>query len=243
MTPTAVTPAARKQARPPGGAGTKRPSSPHPSTPRPAHRAARGSTIAPHAPRRVSGPARSAAAPTRPARAPRPASRPAVAPRRKARSTRTPRRTTPSLPLRTQALAFARTLPDHRLLDRLVRGRLWIPLLGVLLIGIVASQVAILKLNASLGHGVVRAAQLQSQDERLASVVSQLSDVQRVEASAARTGLSMPAAYTPVFLSGGRGELRRALSNIHRPDPTAFEARTAAQATHRAAEVQSSTGR
>jgi hypothetical protein len=33
-------------------------------------------------------------------------------------------------------------LPDHRLVDRLVRGRVWIPLIGFLLIGIVAMQVS-----------------------------------------------------------------------------------------------------
>ncbi|HLI61658.1 MAG TPA: hypothetical protein VKV21_18530 [Solirubrobacteraceae bacterium] len=241
MTPAAVTPAARTKrgegsgtprpgsprsstARPSAPAPrTKRPSSPHPSTPRPAHRAPRGKAAAPSAPRRVSGPVRTARVPQRPAR--------------------TGPRGGPSLPRRVRALAFARTLPDHRLLDRLVRGRLWIPVLGVLLIGIVASQVAILKLNASLGHGVVRAAQLQAEDQRLAAEVSELSDVQRVESSAARMGLSMPAAYTPVFLSGGRGELRRALANIHRPDAASFEARAAALATHRAAEVQTSSGR
>lgn len=229
MTPTAVTPAARTKRA--GGSGTKRPSSPHPSTPRPGHRAPRASVAAPSSPRRVSGPAR-------------PASRTAAPkPARPAPTARTSRRSAPTPPLRTRALAFARTLPDHRLLDRLIRGRLWIPLLGVLLIGIVASQVAILKLNASLGHAVVRAAQLQAQDQRLASVDSQLSDVQRVESSAARMGLSMPAAYTPVFLSAGRGELGRALSNIQRPDPAAFEARAAALAAHRATEVQTSSGR
>ncbi len=159
-----------------------------------------------------------------------------------ARTARPRRKPAPSLPLSARALAFARTLPDHRLLDRLVRGRLWIPLLGLLLIGIVASQVEILKLNASLGHGVVRAAQLQSQDERLASAVSQLSDTQHIEAQAAHMGMAMPAAYTPVFLSGGRGELRRALANIHRPDAAVFESRAAALAAQRAAAVQSSTG-
>lgn len=232
MTPTAVTPAARTKRS--GGSGTKRPSSPHPSAPRPAHRAPRGKA-APSAPRRVSGPARPAPAPARPAPA-----RTAPAP---ARPARTRRRSGSSVPLQARALAFTRSLPDHRLLDRLIRGRLWIPVLGILLIGIVASQVAILKLNASLGHGVVRAAQLEAQDQRLASVVSQLSDVQRVESSAAHMGLAMPAAYTPVFLSGGRDELRRALANIHRPDPATFEARAAALAVHRAAEVQSSSGR
>jgi hypothetical protein len=236
MTPTAVTPAARTKRS--GGSGTKRPSSPHPSTPRPAHRGARASATAPSAPRRVSGPARPAAARTAtPARTAAPTR--TATPARTARPRRKP---APSLPLSTRALAFARTLPDHRLLDRLVRGRLWIPLLGLLLIGIVASQVEILKLNASLGHGVVRAAQLQSQDERLASAVSQLSDTQHIEAQAAHMGMAMPAAYTPVFLSGGRGELRRALANIHRPDPAAFQSRAAALAAQRAAAVQSSTG-
>ncbi|HET9125333.1 MAG TPA: hypothetical protein VFN65_10650 [Solirubrobacteraceae bacterium] len=112
----------------------------------------------------------------------------------------------------------------------------------MLLIGIVASQVEILKLNASLGQGVVRAAALQSQNERLANSVSQLSDVQRIEQRAAHMGLSMPAAYLPVFLSGGRGELRQALANIHKPDPAAFEARVAALAAHRATLVQTSSG-
>jgi hypothetical protein len=227
MTPTAVTPAARTKRS--GGSATTRQSSPHPSTPRPGHRPPRSRSAAPSAPRRVSGPARPAPRTPTVAPAPRPA--------------RTHRRAATSLPLHARALTFARTLPDHRLLDRLVRGRLWIPVLGVLLIGIVASQVAILKLNASLGHGVVRAAQLQAQDQRLAAVVSELSDVQRVESSAARMGLAMPAAYTPVFLSGGRDELRRALANIRRPDPAAFEARAAALAAHRAAAVQSSSGR
>jgi hypothetical protein len=238
MTPTAVTPAARKRTRPSGDSGSKRPSSPHPSTPRPAHRAPRAGATAPSAPRRVSGPAR----PTRTTReAPRP-TRTAAPKRRAARATATRRQSAPSLPLRARALAFARSLPDHSLLDRLIRSRIWIPLLGVLLVGIVASQVEILKLNASLGHGVVRAAQLQSEDQRLADTVSQMSDVQRIESKAAQMGLSMPAAYTPVFLPGGHGDLRRALANIHRPDPTAFEARAGALATHRAAEVQSSSG-
>jgi hypothetical protein len=235
MTPTAVTPAARKRARPSGASDSKRPSSPHPSTPRPAHRTPRAGATAPTTPRRVSGPARpSRSAPTTP--------RTAAPKRRAARAATARQRSAPGLPLQARALAFARSLPDHSLLDRLIRSRIWIPLLGVLLVGIVASQVEILKLNASLGHGVVRAAQLQSEDQRLANAVSQMSDVQRIESKAAQMGLSMPAAYTPVFLPGGRGDLRRALANIHKPDPAAFEARAGALATHRAAEVQSSSG-
>jgi hypothetical protein len=245
MTPTAVTPAARTKRN--GGSGSKRPSSPHPSTPRPAHRTPRASASAPTAPRRVSGPAR----PSTPARTAQrtsqrtsPRTTPRTTPRTAApkRAARARRQSTPRLPLSARALAFARSLPDHSLLDRLIRSRIWIPLLGVLLVGIVASQVEILKLNASLGHGVVRAAQLQSQDQRLANAVSQMSDVQRIEAKAAQMGMSMPAAYLPNFLPGGSGDLRRAMANIHKPDPAAFEARVAALAAHRATEVQTSSG-
>lgn len=278
MTPTAVTPAARSKRSDgsanqategargesparvkDGAAGAKRPSSPHSSTPRSAHRTARSGAGAPSAPRRVSGPARPSSterpssttrpsstarssAPPRPKRRSRTTPRTAVSEGRTARAPRARRQSVPRQSLRVRGLAFARSLPDHSLLDRLIRSRIWIPLLGVLLVGIVASQVEILKLNASLGHNVVRAAQLQSEDQRLANAVSQMSDVQRIESRAAHMGLSMPAAYTPVFLSGGRGELRRALSDIHKPDPAAFEARAAALAAHRAALVQSSSG-
>src|SRR5205085_660663 len=104
---------------------------------------------APRAPRRVSGPLRGRIA------APRDQSRTA-APRPKTRTTaprpqtRTATRRAPSLGAR--AVAFVRALPDHGLIDRLVRGRAWIPVLGVMLAGIVAMQVAVLKLGAGVGR-------------------------------------------------------------------------------------------
>src|SRR5205814_889510 len=47
-----------------------------------------------------------------------------------------------------RALAWLRTLPDHTIVDRLTRGRLWIGLIACLLLGLVGMQVALLKLNA-----------------------------------------------------------------------------------------------
>jgi hypothetical protein len=131
-------------------------------------------------------------------------------------------------------------MPDRALLDRIVRGRLWIPLLGVLLVGIVAMQVEVLKLNARIGHAMVRTAQLQSQDQRLRDAVSQLSDDQRIMAGAAEMGMSMPLPSTPKFLPGGQGaDLTRAVANIHSPDPTGFAARTSAAAALAAASTTS----
>src|SRR5262249_39702237 len=64
---------------------------------------------APKAPRRVSGPVRGRLAD---AIAPKPAP---------ARTRRT------TAPVGVRAAAFVRALPDHPLLDRLIRGRIWIP--------------------------------------------------------------------------------------------------------------------
>ena len=132
--------------------------------------------------------------------------------------------------------AFIRTLPDRALLDRIVRGRLWIPLLGVLLAGIVAMQVEVLKLNAGTGHQMILAAQLQSQNQRLRDAVSQLEDPNRLMTDAAQMGMSMPAPSTPKFVpEGSSSDLARALSNIHPPDPAAFAARTSDAAAAAAA--------
>ncbi len=84
-------------------------------------------------------------------------------------------------------------LVDHSLLDRLIRGRAWIGLIGFALIGIVAMQVTLLKLNAGIGRSVQRVTVLQRQSSALAAEVAGLSAAQRVQAQA--TGLGM--VYAP----------------------------------------------
>jgi hypothetical protein len=97
-----------------------------------------------------------------------------------------------SLALGGRALALVLGLPDHSLIDRLVRGRAWIPLLGVLLAGIVAMQVEILKLGASTGRAVEQAATLQTQNEALQAGVATLADDQRISGSRPPMGWSCP---------------------------------------------------
>jgi hypothetical protein len=96
-------------------------------------------TAVPRAPRRVSGPA------PRTRRAPAPAAG---------------RRAGAADPLAVRLLRRARLLADSRLLDRLVRGQLWIPLVAVGLMGIVFMQVSMLKLNAGIGRAVQTASTL-----------------------------------------------------------------------------------
>jgi hypothetical protein len=195
-----------------------------------APRTARASAVAPR-------PARAAAAAPRPAtrpsrgsgtHAPRPArstlNRP---PRRVSGPVRTSRRPDAQNPLPRRlavgAVEFVRALPDHRLIDRLVRGRAWIPVLGVLLAGIVATQVEVLKLGASTGRWINRSAGLTSRNQLLQSSVAALSDDQRIERLAARMGMTMPAPTAITFLSRhSAGGAATKVRQIQSPDPTQF---------------------
>ena len=57
-----------------------------------------------------------------------------------------------------------RGLPDHRVIDRLLRGRVWICFVGVALMGIVAMQVSLLKLNSGIGRAVETTSTLERQN-------------------------------------------------------------------------------
>lgn len=127
-----------------------------------------------------------------------------------------------------RSAAYVRALPDHALLDRVIRGRAWIPLLGVLLVGIVAMQVEVLKLNAGIGRSLERGTALQSQNQLLRASVTRLSDDQRIERLAAAQGMIMPAPQEIKFLSTGAVTTERALSSVHAPDAPTFATRLAA---------------
>jgi cell division protein FtsL len=220
MTPPAVTSAGR------GSASKSKPPGSGDGHPRKLRR-----QPAPRSPRRVSGPlggrraAEVAAAvagggtiaiPTRPARPARPA-RTSRQTRRAARS----RTSSATLPIR--AAAFVRGLPDHAVIDRLVRGRAWIPVLGLLLTGIVAMQVSMLKLNASIGRSIERGTALQSENQQLRASVATLADDQRIERIAAGMGMIMPAPAAVGFLSAQpAGGIGQSVANIKTPDAATF---------------------
>jgi hypothetical protein len=131
-------------------------------------------------PRRISGPA------TRPARPARPARQglPAAAPRSR---TATP---TNSRGLALRAIETYERIADSTLLDRLVRGRLWIGLLAFALIGIVAMQLMVLKLNAGIGATLQHEAALQRANTQLNIEAATGSGEGRIEPLAAATGMT-----------------------------------------------------
>jgi hypothetical protein len=185
---------------------------------------------APTAPRRVSGPvvrerAAAGGAPPRgrvqtPER-PRPKAPPRPTPQKQPGPRRQPQtRQAPLEAARQRASAFLRSLPDHRLIDRLVRGRAWIPVLGLMLAGIVTMQVEVLKLGANVGRSIESGSALQTRNEQLRASVASLSDDGRIERLAAGMGMIMPTPGSAGFLSGAG--VAKAVANIHEPSSSTF---------------------
>jgi hypothetical protein len=174
------------------------------------------------APRRVSGPLSGLTRTRRASEPARSAPRPARSTPRSARRGHA-LRAAPRGALRARTVAFVRALPDHSLLDRIVRGRAWIPILGVMLAGIVAMQVETLKLSAGTGRALERGTALESRNEQLRASVAVLGDDQRIERLAAGMGMVMPGPTTIKFLYAHQsGDVLRALNGIHQPDATTF---------------------
>jgi septal ring-binding cell division protein DamX len=108
------------------------------------------------------------------------------------------------------------TLAEHRFLDRLVRGRAWIAILGVGLIGIVFMQVSMLRMNAGIGRDVNTASKLDRENAALRATISEESSGNHIEALAARMGLVLPPG-TPRFLDARRFDAGRAANAITAP--------------------------
>src|SRR3954451_18436354 len=98
-----------------------------------------------------------------------------------------------------------RAVPETRVVDGLLRGRAWIWLIGILLGGIVAMQVSLLKLNAGISRAVTTSGTLERQNADIEADIARLSSGERVRATAARDGMVTPAAGAVVFLNA-RGD-------------------------------------
>jgi hypothetical protein len=112
------------------------------------------------------------------------------------------------------AFRVGRSLPDSRLLDRLMRGRAWIVLIGCLLIGLVAINVSLLKLNAAAGHNAEKVAALRIQNTQLRARVSRLASAERLERAGRDLGLAMSIAGRVRYLSVRPGDGRKAARAI-----------------------------
>jgi hypothetical protein len=152
-------------------------------TPPAASSAARAVPAAPFAPRR------------RPVAPPRPPVR-----RRVSGPLRAPARGAPARRVATEggglllgALGMLERLSSHRMLDRLIRGRLWIGIVAFALIGIVTLQLGLLKLNSGIGRTLEKESTLQRANAALSIENSELAGGGRVESQAGQIGMRLTA--------------------------------------------------
>jgi hypothetical protein len=166
------------------------------------------------------GSARSAAA--APATAPTRHAPARKAPARKAPA-RTPQRARPKtkrsggqlIPIAVARSAGAvRQLPDSGLVVRMTRGRAWIAVLGVLLVGIVGLNVVTLSFAASSGKIDENIAALEAENSSLEAKVSRLYGPDRVRGEAATQGLSMPTEQGPQVITSSPDDIGRAAQRL-----------------------------
>jgi hypothetical protein len=158
----------------------------------------------------VAAPARRSAPAPRPSRTTAPPRRkPARAPQRK-------RATTGQLiPLAVGRTAVAVSqLPDSGLVVRLTRGRAWIGVLGVLLVGIVALNVVTLSFAASSGRIDQQITALDKENSMLSGRVAERYSTARVRSEAAERGLVMPTFEEPRSIEAGPKDVTTAAARL-----------------------------
>jgi cell division protein FtsL len=117
-----------------------------------------------------------------------------------------------------------RELPDHRVIDRLLRGRVWICFIGLALMGIVAMQVSLLKLNSGIGRAVETTATFERQNSQMEAEIARLASGERIRAGADQRGMVTPAAGEVHFLRvRPGGDAARAAQRMRAPSDAARE--------------------
>ena len=116
-----------------------------------------------------------------------------------------------------------RALPDKRVVDRLLRGRLCIWVIGIMLGGIVAMQVSLLRMNAGISRAVSTASVLEQQNADLEAENSRLTTGDKVRTFALDNGMIDPPAGNTTFLTARPGtDARLAVSRMKPPSDTAI---------------------
>jgi cell division protein FtsL len=188
--------------------------------------------------RRKSGPARpkqqiTAPRRTAPSRAPARNGSAPTAPARKGPARKAPARTTPAptAPRRAPsprrpavepgALRRVLAARGNVLLDRLLRGRIWVVCVGGLLAGIVFLNVGLLQLNDQIARTDKKAAQIGRENSDLRLRLAKLDSTERIQRLAEQRGFVMPAPGAVRYVKSRRGDARNAARRTTAPDPPA----------------------
>ena len=110
--------------------------------------------------------------------------------------------------------ASVRHLPDSGLVVRMTRGRAWIGVLGVLLVGIVALNVVTLSFAASTGGIDQNIQALDKENALLRNRDAQKSGIERIRGAAAAQGLVMPSADQVHYIDASRDNVATAAQRL-----------------------------
>ncbi len=105
-------------------------------------------------------------------------------------------------------------ISSSSLLDRLIRGRLWIGLLAFALIGIVAMQLLVLELNTGIGRKLTRVAQLQIANSQLGIEDSGASAEARIDPLATASGMTFAPSGAIHFVAASPADVARAAAAL-----------------------------
>ena len=102
---------------------------------------------------------------------------------------------------RTGAFERLSRIPDHHVVDRLLRGRACIWVIGMLLGGIVAMQVSLLRLNSGITRAVQTQETLERQNATLQAAIAELTSGERIAAAATSLNMVDPPAGETRYLT------------------------------------------
>ena len=105
----------------------------------------------------------------------------------------------------------------ENVLEKLLRGRAWIPLIGVLLAGIVFFNVDLLRLNRTIAVTSEKSEQVSRDNAQLRRELARLGSSERVQKAALQRGLVLPSPGDVRFRDITKRDERRALANLRQP--------------------------
>ena len=123
---------------------------------------------------------------------------------------------------RTGAFERLSRIPDHRVVDRLLRGRACILLIGLMLGGIVAMQVSLLRLNTGISRAVQTQETLVRQNATLQAAIAEGTSGEKIAAAAAALNMvDPPAGETRYLTARPEKDPRRAVRRMRPPSERA----------------------
>jgi hypothetical protein len=146
-----------------------------------------------------------------------------IHPRRVSGPARRPLPAGPAVRGRTSAFERIARIPDNRIVDRVLRSRGVIWLIGIMLGGIVAMQVSLLRLNTGISRAVQTTETVSHQNQLLQMQIAELSASGTIREKAADMNMVDPPAGDRRFLTsrGAEKDAKRAAKRIKPPSDLA----------------------